>query len=108
MRGQRLALQCASHFGDIALAGSHRLRMLAAAPILFTHVVLEVAKRKGSTTIQAELLKAHTLGSGGKPNLPPISSKRVLGDSDVLLCHEAKEVECGEVIGARRGRGSAV
>ncbi len=39
-----LVLRRASHSGEIALAGSHRLRsMLAAAPVLFAHAVATVA-----------------------------------------------------------------
>ena len=42
-----LALPRASHSGEIALAGSRRLRsMLAAAPVLFTHAVVIVAETK--------------------------------------------------------------
>ena len=42
-----LALPRVSHSGEIALAGSHRLRAtLAAAPVLFAHAVATVAKDK--------------------------------------------------------------
>ncbi len=42
-----LALPRACHFGEIALAGSRRLRStLAAAPILFAHAVVTEIKNK--------------------------------------------------------------
>ncbi len=42
-----LALPCASHSGEIALAGSRRLRStLAAAPVRFARAVVAVAKNK--------------------------------------------------------------
>ncbi len=42
-----LALPCVSHSGEIALAGSRRLRStLAVAPVLFVHAVATVAKNE--------------------------------------------------------------
>ena len=42
---KELALLCASHSGEIALAGSRRLRFtLVAVPVLFAHAVVTVAK----------------------------------------------------------------
>ena len=50
-----LALLRASHSGKIALAGSRRLRFtLAAAPVLFAHAVVTVAKNRTSTTPTAK------------------------------------------------------
>ncbi len=44
---KRLGLPRASHSGEIALAGSRRLRStLAAAPFLFAHAVATVAENK--------------------------------------------------------------
>ena len=44
---QGLALPRASHPGEIALSGSRRLRpVLAAAPVLFAHAIVTVAKNK--------------------------------------------------------------
>ncbi len=46
-----LALPRKSHSGEIALAGSHRLRStLAAAPVLFVHAVITAAKHRTSAT----------------------------------------------------------
>ncbi len=48
---RRLALPRVSHYGEIALAGSRRLRSkLAAAPVLFAHAVVIVAGKCTSTT----------------------------------------------------------
>ena len=49
LKGQ--ALPHASHSGDIALSGSRRLRpTLAAAPVLFAHAVVAVARNSTSAT----------------------------------------------------------
>ncbi len=46
-----LALPRVSHSGEIALTGSRRLRFtLAAAPVLFAHAVVTVAKDHTSAT----------------------------------------------------------
>jgi hypothetical protein len=58
---KEVKLPLVSHYGEIALSGSRRLRStLAAAPVLFAHAVVTVAENRTSTTL-TKCAAAHRL-----------------------------------------------
>ncbi len=61
-----------SHTGEIALAGSRRMRsMLAAAPVLFAHAVVTVAKNASSFCTSSSCGEVDNLPA--RPHLPAVS-----------------------------------